>query len=72
MTDHPTQVTEAVERLRLHYDKDSKTVYRAWRGATPKDQPSPTKDMAILFAYLTESGFMNAGTIQLDPLWNKV
>lgn len=68
---HPNNTFgEAMERIRQHFDKDAKTPYKAWRGATPKDQPSLSKDIVIVFEQLAMEGVWHGDIPQLDPRWD--
>lgn len=65
-----TPLYEAATRVFEHFDKDHKSPYRAFRGATPVDVPSLPKDVAILFEALVAAGLYNGPCPALDPRWN--
>jgi uncharacterized protein (DUF2461 family) len=68
---HPSDAfTGAMERIRAHFDKESKEPYKAWRGATPVDQPSLAKDILIVFEQLQLEGVYTGDAPKLDPRWN--
>lgn len=67
-----TPFTAALERLKLHFDKDSKSVYRTFRGATPVDEPSLPKDISIVFEELVARGIWMGDCPVPDPRWDPV
>jgi uncharacterized protein (DUF2461 family) len=68
---HPNDVfTAAMERIRAHFDKDANEPYKAWRGATPVDQPSLAKDILIVFEQLQLEGVYTGDAPKLDPRWD--
>jgi hypothetical protein len=44
--------------------------YKAWRGATPVDQPSLAKDILIVFEQLQLEGVYTGDAPKLDPRWD--
>jgi hypothetical protein len=62
--------SQAMERLRLHFDQAENTPYRAWRGATPKDEPSLAKDIKIVFDELISRGIWGGPSPVLDSRWD--
>jgi hypothetical protein len=66
--DTPFQI--AAERVRQHFDKDFATPYKAWRGPTPKDQPSLAKDVAVIFEEMAAKGLWTGACPNLDPKWD--
>lgn len=68
---HPNDLfTAAMERLRQQFDKDAKSPYRTFRGATPADQPSLPKDILIVFEQLQLEGIYHGTAPVLDPRWD--
>jgi hypothetical protein len=68
---HPNDAfAAAMERIRAHFDKDAAEPYKAWRGATPVDQPSLSKDILIVFEQLQLEGIYTGDSPKLDPRWN--
>jgi hypothetical protein len=68
---HPSDAfTDAMERIRAHFDKDATQPYKAWRGPTPVDQPSLAKDIVIVFEKLQLEGVYGGDAPKLDPRWN--
>jgi hypothetical protein len=69
--EHPnTAFQAAMERIRQHFDKDGESPYKSFRGATPPDQPSLPKDIAIMFEQLMLEGVWYGNAPQLDPRWD--
>jgi hypothetical protein len=68
---HPNDAFAAsMERIRAHFDKDAAEPYKAWRGPTPVDQPSLSKDILIVFEKLQLEGIYDGDAPKLDPRWN--
>lgn len=67
--DH-TPFTVAMERIRQHFDKDFKTPYKTWRGATPANEPSLAKDIVVVFEELVARGVWNGACPVINPRWD--